>query len=151
MVPAPESRQRGHRWQFTRTLASRLTQGAIIGALGGLLGVTACGEFHLSTSNLQIGPDPAVPGDMVVALFVLRLVPTQRHTIVLMIDNTEHLRLTSDEAPANPVILDLGDAADLIAKYGVGAHSAFVEVHAHEANETTRTQSASFQLNEATP
>jgi hypothetical protein len=117
--------------------------------LAGALGMGGCEEFHLSTSALQIVPNPAVPGDLVAAAFVLRLIPMQRHTMIVVIDGAEHLRVTRDDLTEIPVVLELGDAADLIATYGTGAHTAYIEVRALEANEKTRTRSASFQLNPA--
>ena len=130
--------------------AGRSWPSVLTGILAALLGTTACQEFHLSTSNLEIGPSPAIPGDMVVASFRLRLLPIQSHTMIVFIDSEEHLRVTSDQAPAFPVVLELGDAADLIARYGTGDHFVFIEVHANEDNESTRTQSAAFELNEGT-
>jgi hypothetical protein len=137
-----------------RALAVTLAQRALIRTVAVTLAVTlgaaGCGEdFHLSTSALQIAPNPAVPGDLVGAVFVLRLIPAQRHTIIVVVDETEHLRVTRDDSPEVPVVVDLGDAADLIATYGTGAHTAYIEVRALEANEKTRTRSASFQLNPA--
>lgn len=124
------------------------------GALAGMLAIAACselGSFHLSASGLQIGPNPAVPGDVVVASVFLVVNPLQRHTIILRIDDVEHFRATSSEAPAIPYVITLGDAADLIATYGTGTHLARVEVRAEEDNETARTQSAGFELRETAP
>lgn len=120
-------------------------------ALVAMLAITACGDFHLSARSLEIGPNPAVPGDVVVASVDVILIPTQRHTIVVMIDNKEHLSVTSNEAPPRPLLITLGDAADLIAEYGTGAHSAHVEVRAEEKNQTARTESVAFALQQAAP
>lgn len=117
-----------------------------------VVAITACfSDLRLSASNLEIGPSPAVPGDVVVASVLLIVAPLQRHTIILTIDDVEHFRVTSSEAPAIPFVITLGDAADLIATYGTGMHSARVEVRAEEANEAARTQTASFELNEVAP
>lgn len=109
--------------------------------------VTGCTDLHLIASELDISPDPAVPGDTVVATFLLSLIPIQNHTVVVMIDDAEHLRVTSNDAPSIPVILELGDAADLIATYGTGEHAAHVVVHVDD--EVTRTQSVRFELNQS--
>ena len=77
--------------------------------------------------------------------------PVQRHTIILTIDDVEHTRVTSNEAPAIPYVITLGDAADLIATYGAGTHTARVEVRAEEENETARTQTVEFELRESAP
>ncbi len=115
------------------------------------LASTACGDFHLSTSSLQIGPIPARPGDTVVASFILTMVPAQKHTIIVLIDDTEHLRVTKNEPPARPVVVELGDAADLITRYGSGPHVAQIEVRADEDNQATRTAPAGFELVGTTP
>ncbi|MGH7449202.1 MAG: hypothetical protein ACRELT_16635, partial [Longimicrobiales bacterium] len=90
---------------------------------------------------------PAVPGDAVTATFLLSLIPTQRHTIIVIIDDTEHMRVTSSEPPAIPVVLEIGDAADLIEVYGTGEHDAHILVHAND--ESARTRSARFRLDAA--
>jgi hypothetical protein len=138
------------RLPFKTTRARRQLSSTMAVVFAAMLGTTACQEFHLSTSNLEIGPTPAIPGDTVVASFRLRLLPIQSHTIIVFIDGEEHLRVTNNQAHVNPVVVELGAATDLIAQYGTGDHAVFIEVHANEANESTRTQSAAFALNEGT-
>lgn len=104
-----------------------------------------CSDFHMTTSDLSIAPNPAVPGDNVVASFLLSLVPTQSHTIIVIIGDSEHMRVTSSQPPAVPVVLQLGDAAELISEYGAGEHDVRVVVHA--GDEASRTQSVRLQLN----
>jgi hypothetical protein len=114
--------------------------------VGIALGVAGCEEFHLSTAALQIVPDPARPGDPVMAMFVLRLIPMQRHTMIVAIDGAEHLRVTRDDLTEIPVVIELGDAADLIATYGPGDHTARVEVRVPAANESSHTGTVTFTL-----
>jgi hypothetical protein len=138
------------------TIGGKLRRNKALGgaALAALLALTACSElggFRLRASDLEIGPNPAVPGDQMVATFIVILAPTQRHTVILTINDTEHSRVTSNDAPEIPYVISLGDAADLIARYGTGTHSARVEVHAEEANESARTQSETFELRDAAP
>ena len=122
------------------------------GAFAGLFAISGCfGDFHLSASNLDIAPNPAMPGDIVLASFVLGIRPTQPHTIVLTIGGDEHVRITRNEQPPLPYVITLGDAADLIATYGVGTHLVRVEVRAEEEDETARSQSVSFELRQAAP
>ena len=116
------------------------------------LATTACGlleGFHISASNLQIGPNPAVPGDEVVATFFYDVAPLMRHTIIFSINDQEHLRFDSTELPSRPYVLSLGDAADLITEYGTGTHSARIEIRVDEKNESAKTQSFSFELRAA--
>ena len=123
-----------------------------VATFAAVIATLACfGDFHLRASNLQIGPNPAVPGDVVVASFIVAVTPVQRHTIVFWIDNTEHTRVTSNEAPPIPYVLTLGDAADLISEYGAGMHAAYVEVRAEEEDETARTQAVGFELRATAP
>jgi hypothetical protein len=138
---APRERPRALR----RTLLT--WRAATIAALA-MPGLMGCGgDFHLSASTLDIGPNPAVSGEMVVASFFMSLLPTQNHTIVVIIDDEEHLRFESNEPPPIPVVIQLGDAADLIATYGLGDHEVYVQVHARD--EAARTQSVVLQLTEA--
>jgi hypothetical protein len=124
------------------------------GALAMLLAMIACsefGNFRLRASDLEIGPNPAVPGDQMVASLIVLVAPLQRHTIVLTINGTEHSRVTSSDAPPIPYVIALGDAAGMISAYGIGTHTARVEVHAEEANESASTSSVSFELRDAAP
>lgn len=114
--------------------------------------LSACfGDFHLSASNLQVGPNPAVPGDVVQASFFLSLAPLQRHTVRVMIDERQHAAITSTEQPPAPYLITLGKAADLIATYGAGPHTLRIEVRADDADRTARTQAIGFELRQSTP
>jgi hypothetical protein len=128
-----------------RTLLTWRTVTIATLAMPGLMGCG--GDFHLSASTLDIGPNPAVSGEIVVASFFMNLIPTQNHTIVVIIDDAEHLRLESNDPPPIPVVIQLGNAADLIATYGLGDHEVYVQVHARD--EAARTQSVVLQLTEA--
>ena len=142
--PAIGTAQRERRRPLRRTL---LTWRAVTIAALTMPALPGCGgDFHLSASTLDIGPNPAVAGETVVASFFMNLLPTQNHTIVVIIDDEEHLRLESNEPPPIPVVLQLGDAADLIATYGLGDHEVYIQVHARD--EAARTQTVVLQLTE---
>lgn len=113
--------------------------------------ITGCRDFQLSAFNLEIGPNPAVPGDMVVASFNLVLTPRQPYTVIVTIDDEEHSRVTHNDLPSFVQTIVLGDAADLIAAYGTGLHSARVEVVAEDKNESSRTQSRQFEVRQPPP
>ena len=124
----------------------------MLGVVAVALAMVACSsDAHLFASNLEVGPTPAVPGDVVMASVEVIVSPVQSHTIILTIDGLEHFRVTSMEAPARPFLITLGDAADLIATYGTGVHSARVEVRAEESNHMARTQTVSFELRQDAP
>lgn len=107
--------------------------------------LTACSkDFHLSAGTLIIAPNPAGPGDVMSATFILNLLPQQRHTMIVYIDEKEHMRETSDALQQHPVVLVLGSADDLIAEYGTGEHVAYVFIEAR--GEQTRTDFAAFHL-----
>jgi hypothetical protein len=110
------------------------------------LGIAGCRDFHLSTSGFDLGPNPASPGDVVVVTFVLNLIPTQRHTIRVFIDDSEQMSVTRTDAPPVPVVLEIGDATDLIAKYGVGTRLVYVRVTADDSGNSTSTRSAGLEL-----
>ncbi|HUG39153.1 MAG TPA: hypothetical protein VMM12_01645 [Longimicrobiales bacterium] len=131
---------------------TRRWKSALVLALGLILAGTGCSDdFLLSASDLEIGPDPASPGDAMVATLLVTLIPTQHHTYVLFIDEEEHLRVSSDEQPAIPVIIELGDAAALIDAYGTGAHTAYVEVRLDDSGRSARTAWVEFTLQAAEP
>lgn len=135
---------------IVRAAGTRGTPGlrmALVAAVAVL--AIGCGDFHMTTSDLSLAPNPAVPGDNVVASFLLSLVPTQSHTIIVIIDDSEHMRVTSSQAPPVPVVLELGDAAELISEYGAGEHDVHIVVHA--GDEASRTQSVRLQLNASAP
>jgi hypothetical protein len=117
-----------------------------------LLFTGACGgDFHMSTSNVDVTPVSASPGDVLVVRFLLSLLPPQSHTMVVFIDDTEHMRLTVDGAPDIPVVIELGAAVDLLSRYGAGVHSLYIQVRANDEDETTRTATVGFELDQGTP
>lgn len=132
----------------------RISKAVRGGARVMFLAIIACsdlGSLRLRASDLQIGPNPAVPGDQMTATLIVLLAPVQPHTVVLTINGTEHSRISSSEAPPLPYVIQLGDAADLISAYGTGTHSARVEVHAEDANESASTRSVTFELRDVAP
>jgi hypothetical protein len=137
---------RTHTRRHPKIATSRLRGTIVAAALWTMLGLTGCREFHLTTSNPDIGPTPAFPGDDVVVTFFLSLIPTQTHTITVFIDNAEHLSVTNNGAPTIPVVVELGDAAGLIATYGEGVHVVHIAVEARESGGSTRTASVGLDL-----
>ncbi len=106
-------------------------------------------ELHLSVVQLDVGPDPARPGDLVQATVEVNILPAQGHAIYLFIDGQEHLRQSNNGAPPVPVILQLGDAADLIETYGAGEKEVWVEVRLDANGDLARSRSDTFVLEAA--
>lgn len=130
---------------MTKALHGR--KAALALALGVLMANAGCSDdLFLSANNLDIGPDPAQPGDQVVATFFVNLIPTQPHTYIFFIDGEEHLRIDRDERPEIPVVLELGDASDLIDTHGTGEHVAQVQVRLQESGQSARTEVTTFEL-----
>lgn len=126
---------------------SKTARSAVIAAT---IALVACRDFRLAAFNLDVSPNPAVSGDIVVATFELILIPEQRHTIIVSIDGQEHSRVTTDEEPSRIQTIALGTADELIAAYGTGVHEARVTVRAEESDEQASTQSDMFQLGAST-
>lgn len=124
----------------------RRWRGTLLVTIALAVASSGCEEFLLSASNLDIGPNPAEPGELMVATVLVSMLPTQPHTIFFFVDGEEYLRVSSDDAPQIPVILDLGDAADMIAEFGVGVHSAHVVVRMDDQGESARTEAVIFEL-----
>jgi len=119
-------------------------------AIALVLAAAACtSDLLLAARELEIGPSPAQPGDTVTFVFQLTVIPAQSYTVIVLIDGTEHLRVTRVEAVNGPFESKLGDAADLIARYGVGTHTGDIEVRLNERSRIARTASREFVLEAA--
>lgn len=109
--------------------------------------MSSCGpDILLSATNLDIAPDPARPGDAVSFVFRLTLIPGQRFTVSAMIDGERHTSVSGNDVSDGPFTVDVGDAGDLITRYGEGTHTGFVEVLLEDGGRSARTASRSFQL-----
>ena len=120
--------------------------------LGGLLLAAAACEpdLHVSVTGLEISPNPAHAGEAVSFSFDLVVVPEQGFTLIILIDGTEHTRITRFAAEDGPVAIDVGDAAGLIAAYGLGNHDAAIEVRLDHGARTA-TARRTFTLEEPLP
>ena len=122
--------------------------------LAGLVGLTftawGCGpELLLGAGNLEVAPNPAQPGDVVSFVFRLSVIPEQDYTITAFIDSTSHMTVDGFEAVDGPFVLQVGTADELIAAYGLGTHTAYVEVRLLGHNRTAQTAEKAFELVEA--
>ena len=123
---------------------------ALAWVLGVILAASGCHpDLRLAATGLRVSPDPAQPGQTVSYSFTLTVIPAHDFTVVARIDGTEQARVTRFEAVDGPFVLDVGDAGDLIARYGLGMHVGAVEVRLEDRNRTT-SASRTFEL-QATP
>jgi hypothetical protein len=120
--------------------------------LGGLLLTTAACEpdLHVSVTRLEVSPNPAHAGEPVSFSFDLTVIPEQGFTLIVRIDGIEHTRITRFAAEDGPFTIDAGDAADLIASYGLGNHDAVIEVRLDDG-ASTATAARTFTLEEPPP
>lgn len=127
----------------------RMTVWTAAVALG--MALSACGpDLLLGVSNLQIAPDPAQPGDSVRFSFRLTLLPAHEYTVIAYINETEHTRVTGVGAFDGVIVVEMGDAADLITQYGTGVHEASIAVRLDDGNGAA-TAIRTFTLVEPPP
>ncbi|GBD32489.1 hypothetical protein HRbin33_01456 [bacterium HR33] len=108
-------------------------------------------DLLLVAGDLEVFPNPAQPGDSVKFVFQLTVVPKSRYVAKVLINDTEHLRLERFEAINGPMEINLGDAADLIARYGEGIHRGLVEVEVTDRSVIARSGERDFLLQSASP
>jgi hypothetical protein len=125
----------------------------LVGALAGALALqAACGsDLILAAGDLSVVPDPAHPGDSVKFIFNLTLVPKHDYIATVLIDDREHSRVSRSEAINGPVELNIGDAAELIARYGTGTHRGVVEIELTGRSVIARSGRRDFVLEAASP
>ena len=107
------------------------------------------GDLILSTSNLQVNPNPAVPGQTVVFTFILTVVPEHSFRVVALVDDLEHTSKDYATTLSGPFDFVVGTADELIAQYGVGEHTARVEIRLLDQDNVARSAAVSFELAEA--
>lgn len=100
----------------------------------------------LSATNLRIMPNPAQAGDVVTFVFDFTLVPEREYSVLTFIDDAPHFSQTRSEAVDGVLRVPAGDGADLIATYGLGMHTARVEILDVTRGATVETPTAQFEL-----
>lgn len=135
-----------------RFRGARLGSIGLLATLGALLLSPSCSsDLLLVAGDLEIFPNPAEPGDSVKFVFQLTLVPKHRYLAKVLINETEHLRVERFEAINGPVEINVGDAADLIARYGEGLHRGVVEVEVTDKSQIVRSGARDFVLQRESP
>ena len=100
----------------------------------------------LEVYELQVVPATAQPGDEVSLTFQLTAISSGSITLLALIDNDEFTSQTIPGAFAGPFEWILGDAAELIDRYGTGTHSAAVSAVDIGTGTTVSTNPATFEL-----
>ena len=116
-----------------------------------LAGVLGCSELLFGVRSLEVSPNPAQPGDAVSFAFWLSVVPEQDYTLTAFIDSTAELTEEGFAAVDGPYVMAVGTADDLIASYGLGTHTAHIEVRLTDRDKTARTLPVTFELQAAQP
>lgn len=95
---------------------------------------------------LEVVPDTATAGEQVELRFFLLIAPARTVRLSALIDGDAY-QIESATLNVNGTYKwPLGDAADMIARYGAGSHSAQVEVLDLEGNRSVSTALTTFQL-----
>lgn len=84
-------------------------------------------------------------------VFNLTLVPRHQYVAKVLINGNEYLRISRFEAINGPVEINVGDAADLIARFGAGTHRGAVEVEIPDRSVVARSGEKDFTLQRSSP
>jgi hypothetical protein len=121
-------------------------------ALGPPAVLGGCGDSLLfSVGNLEVVPNPAVFGQAVTFAFDLTIVPEHEFTISAFIDDELHTSTARTGLVDGPFELDVGNATDLLARYGAGEHSARIVVVLTDVGREARTGPVTFELQGPSP
>lgn len=100
----------------------------------------------VQVGKVRVVPNPAVPGDTVKLVFDLRVMPERTVTMTVFIDGTAHAGQTRTARFDGPFEFVLGPAADLIAAFGRGTHSARLDLRVNEGGRVIISQGVSLEL-----
>jgi hypothetical protein len=116
-------------------------------AIGG--GIACKPDLRLGATGLQIVPDPAYQGQAVTGSFRLTIIPAHGYIVTLRIDDVVHDSVAGSGAFDGSFTMDVGNATDLIARYGAGVREAAVLVRLDDGH--TARSSRTFTLEDAPP
>lgn len=117
-----------------------------------MLAASSCGaDLIVSAGNLDIVPNPAQQGQAVTFVFALTVFPAQTFTAVAVIDGEEYASVTRVAAVDSLFQIPVGDAGELIARFGLGTHIGYVAVRLDERGRAVRTADESFELQAPPP
>lgn len=126
---------------MNRMLIKALT----VGLCGALLGCGLVENVTLEAFGLQVVPTPAQEGDLVSFDFRLTVAASGPVSLSALIDGEEYSTQTAPSLFAGVFSWEIGDAADLIARFDLGDHTAQVRVRDPEGH-TASTEQVTFTL-----
>jgi hypothetical protein len=129
-----------------RSLAGRPAVNLMLGVFAILTGLSCGGDLVLAVGSLTVAPNPAVPGQPVVLTFRVTVIPEHNFEIAALIDDVEHVKRTYMASINGLLDFTIGDAEDLISAFGVGNHTARVEVRFLDSSHIARGRPVSFEL-----
>ena len=127
-----------------------LIKALTVGLCGTLLGCGLVENLTLEAFDLQVSPTPAQEGDLVSFNFRLTVAASGPLSLTALIDDEEYGTNTAPSVFAGVFNWEIGDAADLIARFDLGDHTAQVRVLDPASGHTATTEQVTFTL-EAAP
>lgn len=103
-------------------------------------------DLALQIGALTIGPNPAAAGESVTFRFGLTVVPEKNVTITAFINDEAYFSQTKLVFWDALYEFEIGGADPMIARFGVGVHTARVQVFVIDEGRTLRTQAVPFEL-----
>ena len=123
-----------------------LTKAVTVGLCGTLLGCGLTENVTLEAFGLQVSPAPAQEGDLVSFDFSLNVAASQPVILSALIDGEEYSTQTAPSFYSGLFSWEIGDAADLIARFDLGDHTAQVRVRESDGGHTAATEQVTFTL-----
>jgi hypothetical protein len=127
---------------LNRILIKALT----VGLCGALLGCGLVENVTLEAFNLQVVPTPAQEGDLVSFDFRLNVAASAPVSLSALIDGEEYSTQTVPSFYSGVFTWEIGDAADLIARFDLGDHTAQVRIRESDGGHTAATEQVTFTL-----
>jgi len=128
-----------------------LIKALTVGLCGVFLGCGLVENLTLEAFGLQVSPTPAQEGDLVSFTFNLTVAASGPVSLSATIDGEEYSTDTAPSLYAGVFNWEIGDAADLIARFDLGEHTARVRVRDPSSGHSATTEQVTFTLVEPVP
>ena len=127
------------------------SKAAIVLLSGTLLGCGLTSDVTLEVFNLSVVSSPGQEGDLVSLNFTLTVLTSGSVGITAMIDDEAYSTHTAPRLFSDVFTWEIGDAGDLIERFGLGDHTARVQVHDPASDRTAISELVTFSLIAAAP